>query len=118
VRLPTGRWILEFHTETIGNSIDEGKVAYDCAGIVDCTVVQASLTQLNDISDRYRRGALGEPIGVAQECTLAVADIKTVWRGSQETDQERFLVFRADTSRGQDPTETRSVMMDSVVALV
>lgn len=59
---------------------------------------------------------LGQPIRILQKCALSVADIDLIRRAVLQGREQCVLVRHTDAGCTQDPTETRSVMVDSVVA--
>lgn len=115
---PASCFALHFHTKSIRNPIDEGEIAHDRTGIVDGTIIQADLAQGLDVPDRDTGGMPRQAICITQQCPLAFTDIDLIRCVFAERPDQLALSRLIGTGRSEDPTETRSVMLDSVVALV
>lgn len=106
---PPVRASLEFHTQTVCDSIHEGEIGRDLADIEDGGVVESNLPKGFDIrlADRGRRTR--EALDVAEHGLVGVTDRgRSVIRGDR---RDQRLVLGQLTKRG-------TVVMQSVVALV
>ncbi len=108
---------LELNAQSVGDAIDEGEVAHNRAGIVYRAVIESRFTQCFNVGKRHRCRIEGQLVGVSEQRCFAViepGEIETrmLQRGNHSLNGLRIPL------PSPNPTETRSVMSQSIPASV
>ncbi len=82
------------------------------------SVIHAHLSETGNVCGGYRGWVAGDLIGISEESPLPCADIQRAHVCFVEACHKPVLAFRGQARCAQEPTESRSVMGDSVPTLV
>ena len=108
---------LELHTQSVGNAIDKSEIAHDGASIVYRAVVESCVTQRVDVGETHRCRIESQPVGVNEQSCFGTIELGNIEaRMLQRGDHS--LHRRGISVLSPNPTETRSVMSQSISASV
>ncbi len=110
--------LFEFDTQSVGDAVHECIVGDDRAGIVDRLIIQPGRTKRLHVVAADSAGCECKLFGIRHQRSLCLVEARHTKGTRGQRGEDRLLAVRIHSIRTQYPTETRSVMVNSIAAFV
>ena len=106
------------HAQSIGDPVHKSEVTNDGARVMNGAIAVACGAERVDLVQPHRLRRQRQYVGIAKQRSFACAQMRRCHRRSLQTLHHGFLIRSSHAILAENRTETRSVMVQSIVAAV